>query len=213
MKLTVLLLAILLCVRVSSSSAGAESEAPRRHACEREMARAAARHGVPLAILYGVGLAETGRGDGLRPHALNIAGDSVYDLDRQEALDRFAEARRRGVTSIDVGCMQINYRYHGKKFASVEEMFDPAANVDYAARFLKELHGQEGDWTRAVARYHAGIANKPAQKRYVCAVIKRLVTVGLGAETEESRALCRPAATSRRVLNGWRTSVIPRAAK
>ena len=35
--------------------------------CEREMARAARSYGVPLGVLYAVGLAETGRGGSLRP--------------------------------------------------------------------------------------------------------------------------------------------------
>ena len=37
------------------------------NACEREMARAAERHAVPLGMLYAVGLTETGRGDSLQP--------------------------------------------------------------------------------------------------------------------------------------------------
>ena len=50
----------------------------------------------------------------------------------------------------------------------VEAMFDPARNVDYAARFLKELSTREGNWTMAVARYNAGPNNRSAQKRYIC---------------------------------------------
>ena len=66
---------------------------------------------------------------------------------------------------------------------SVEQMFEPAANVDYAARFLKELKAREGSWTMAVARYHAGPDNDPAQKRYVCRVIANMVATGFGAWT------------------------------
>ncbi len=56
---------------------------------------------------------------------------------------------------VDLGCMQINHRYHGEKFPSVEAMFDPARNVDYAARFLKDLREREGkldDGCRALQR-------------------------------------------------------------
>ena len=60
--------------------------------------------------------------------------------------------------------MQINHYFHAEPFASVKAMLDPAANVDYAARFLKELRSREGSWTMAVARYHAGPNNDPAQK-------------------------------------------------
>ena len=65
------------------------------NACEREMVRAAQQHGVPLGMLYAVGLTETGRGDSLRPYALNIEGRSVYDIDKAEALRQFAAARRQ----------------------------------------------------------------------------------------------------------------------
>jgi hypothetical protein len=44
-----------------SSGGGARAEGSL--ACEREMTRAAALHGVPLNVLYSVGLTETGRGE------------------------------------------------------------------------------------------------------------------------------------------------------
>ena len=162
------------------------------NACEREMARAAQSYGIPLGVLYAVGLAETGRGDSLRPYALNIEGKSVYDIDKDEALRRFKAARLAGAKLIDVGCMQINHHFHASSFASVEDMLDPSKNVDYAARFLQQLKAREGSWTLAVARYHAGPGNDPAQKRYVCRVITNLVASGFGAWTADARAFCQP---------------------
>ena len=91
---------------------------------------------------------------------------------------------------IDVGCMQINHHYHSAHFASLAAMFDPALNIDYAARFLRELRQREQTWTMAVARYNAGPNNDPAQKRYVCAVITRMVASGFGAWTESARNFC-----------------------
>ncbi len=161
-------------------------------ACEREMTRAARVYGIPLGVLYAVGLTETGRGDSLRPYALNIEGRSVYDIDKSDALRKFHEARSAGAKMIDVGCMQINHHFHGRSFASVEEMLDPSKNVDYAARFLQQLKAREGSWTLAVARYHAGPDNDPAQKRYVCRVIANLAASGFGAWTADARAFCRP---------------------
>jgi soluble lytic murein transglycosylase-like protein len=162
------------------------------NACEREMERAARKHGVPLSILYAVGLAETGRGDSLRPHALNIEGRAIYDIDKRAALQEVERARRAGARLIDIGCMQINHHFHAANFASVEHMLDPAQNVDYAARFLRELKAREGNWTRAVARYHAGPNNDPAQKKYVCRVVANMVATGFGSWTAEANALCAP---------------------
>jgi soluble lytic murein transglycosylase-like protein len=156
------------------------------------MARAARTHGVPLGMLYAVGLAETGRGDSLALYALNIEGSAVYDIDKAEALRRVEAARKAGIKLIDIGCMQINHHFHARNFASVADMLDPARNVDYAARFLKQLEAREGSWTKAVARYHAGPNNDPAQKRYVCRVIANMVATGFGRWTPEATAFCTP---------------------
>jgi hypothetical protein len=56
---------------------------------------------------------------------------------------------------MDVGCMQINMMYHGDAFTSIEQAFDPAANVAYAARFLKQLYAKMGSWHEAAGRYHS----------------------------------------------------------
>ncbi len=71
-------------------------------------------------------------------------------------------------------------------------MIDPAQNVDYATRFLRELRDREGSWTLAVARYHAGPHNNPAQKVYVCRVIANMVATGFGNWTPGARAFCQP---------------------
>ncbi len=167
-KLVMQLAAAAFTFSVTSAAAGTQT-----NLCEREMVRAAEKHGVPLGMLYAVGLTETGRGDSLRPYALNIEGRASYDDDKATALRRFEGARAGGAKLIDVGCMQINHHFHARQFGSVDQMFEPAANVDYAARFLKELKAREGNWTMAVARYHAGPNNDPAQKRYVCRVISQ----------------------------------------
>jgi soluble lytic murein transglycosylase-like protein len=160
-------------------------------ACEREMAQAAARTGVPLNVLYSVGLTETGSRGELGPYDMNVDGRAVHSGTLGEALARFAAAKARGARLIDVGCMQINVRFHGDRFRSLAEMFDPAINVDYAAAFLKTLQAQEGNWTLAVARYNAGPGNPAAEHTYVCTVIQNMVASGFGRWTAGARALCR----------------------
>jgi soluble lytic murein transglycosylase-like protein len=159
--------------------------------CERYMAAAARRHGVPLPVLYAVGRTESGRGGRLHPWTLNVRGRAVYAKSRGEALSIARSLAASGERLFDIGCMQINFRYHGGNFASLWEMLDPARNVDYAARFLKRLHRRLGSWTLAAARYHAGPNNDAAQKRYVCAVIRNLVETGFGRWTPRARAFCR----------------------
>ena len=50
-------------------------------------------------MLYAVGLTETGRGDSLRPYALNIEGRASYDDDKASALRRFEERAWRRAPS------------------------------------------------------------------------------------------------------------------
>jgi soluble lytic murein transglycosylase-like protein len=173
------------------SSAAFSSAAGAVGVCERHMIAAAKSYDVPLGVLYAVGMTETGRKGSLQPYALNIEGKAVYTKSAGAGVAQFQKARRRGKKLIDLGCMQINHHYHGDKFASPEEMFDPEKNVQYAAEFLRVLRRQEGSWTMAVARYHAGPNNHPAQKRYVCEVIRNLVASGFGGWTPQSRKLCR----------------------
>jgi hypothetical protein len=156
------------------------------------MRAASAKYDVPLGVLYSVGLAESGHKESLQPFAMNIGGRAYFATGIDDALRAFNEARAQGITLIDIGCMQINHRFHGEHFASVAAMFAPHANVDYAARFLKTLRAQEGSWTLAVARYHAGPNNNPAQKQYVCTVITNMVATGFGSWTDQARAFCRP---------------------
>ncbi len=158
--------------------------------CESQIATAAKRYDIPLAVFYAVGLLETGGRNGLQPFSLNIDGRASINGSLEQGLAAFEAARRSGARMIDVGCMQINYRWHGDRFASVTEMFDPAHNIDYAARFLRELKTREGTWTLAVARYNAGPNNNPAQKKYVCGVIGKMVKSGFGSWTDNARTFC-----------------------
>jgi soluble lytic murein transglycosylase-like protein len=188
MKNLIWVLAVLV---LSSSSQVALSDSSSGSVCERQMAAASMAENVPLGVLYAVGMTESGRKGSLHPFALNIEGRTVFAQSEAAALKAFADARNDGIKLIDLGCMQINHHYHGNQFKSVRSMLDPEENVKYAARFLRVLREREGNWTMAVARYHAGPNNNPAQKRYICAVIRNLVATGFGNWTPPARRFCR----------------------
>lgn len=158
--------------------------------CEAEIMAAARKYAIPSGILYAVGLTETGIKGSLQPYALNIEGRTFYGRSADEAEHAFREARNRGHKLIDLGCMQINHHYHGSEFSSVKAMLDPHRNVEYAARFLKQLKGRHKSWSMAVARYHAGPNNDPAQKRYLCRVITNMVATGFGEWTPAAKSFC-----------------------
>ncbi|WFR97372.1 transglycosylase SLT domain-containing protein [Rhizobium tumorigenes] len=187
---TIALLAVLSGL-VPGASISEASASTTEGMCEREIQAAALKYGIPEGILYSVGLTETGRKGSLYPFAMNIEGKPFFPASENAALQLFAQAHQSGAKLIDIGCMQINQYFHGENFASVEAMFDPHSNVEYAAKFLSVLHDKHETWTMAVARYHAGPNNNPAQKVYVCRVIANLVATGYGKWTPNAATFCR----------------------
>ena len=127
--------------------------------CEAAAQEASATEGVPLSVLLAISLNETGRKRDGRfhpwPWTVNMEGAGHWFDDRQAALDFALAEYDRGARSFDVGCFQINYKYHGMHFASIEQMFDPRANALYAARFLRDLYREKGDWQLAAGAYHS----------------------------------------------------------
>ncbi|MHA3978321.1 transglycosylase SLT domain-containing protein [Halovulum sp. GXIMD14794] len=127
--------------------------------CDQAGARAARDTGVPYAVLRAISLTETGRNrDGKLqpwPWTVNMEGKGTWFDDNTSALDYVRQHHARGARSYDVGCFQINYRWHGNAFASVEEMFDPYRNALYAAEFLKRLYAETGSWAKSAGAYHS----------------------------------------------------------
>ena len=128
--------------------------------CARLAADAGASEGLPDGLLAAISLVETGKGDGQGgrmpwPWTLNQGGDSHYLDSAQEALAKLDDILATGTTNVDVGCMQLNWKWHSKAFASRADLIDPVQNTAYAARFLKELHNQLGSWELATAAYHS----------------------------------------------------------
>jgi hypothetical protein len=143
----------------AASTGGQEGWGELPRLCEEAAARASAASGVPVSVLRAIALTETGRTKhgAFRPWpwTVNMEGRGVWFDSYEEARDYVAKQHARGARSYDVGCFQINYRWHGQHFASVDQMFDPDANAAYAARFLSELHAELGDWSRAAGAYHS----------------------------------------------------------
>lgn len=159
--------------------------------CEQHIYRAAQKYSVPTALLYAVGLAESGRKGRLHPFALNVEGKAFFPSSRREALRIFKREMAAGRRLIDLGCMQINHKYHASEFPNLEAMLNPQLNVDYSARFLRRLKDRHGTWSVAVARYHAGDKNHAAQKKYVCRVLQHMVAQKLAANTKTSNSVCK----------------------
>jgi len=112
---------------------------------------------VPVDILYAVALTESGRryeSSNLPwPWALNIDGESVYCQSQNEALQRIRQAIRQQ-QAVDIGLMQISWRWQQQRFTDVDQALIPVQNLKAGAAILREQFENTQDWWQAVGRYH-----------------------------------------------------------
>ena len=118
------------------------------------------RNEIPRGLLSAIVSIESG----FNPTAINIEGKTVIINDKSEAIKIINNAVKQGVTNIDIGIAQINYRWHKDNFKNIEEMINPTANIEYAAKLLSSLFKQHGTWHKAIRHYHS--ANPNHHKQY-----------------------------------------------
>jgi hypothetical protein len=129
--------------------------------CRTAISAAERGHAIPAQLMAAIGRVESGKRDpgtgawGAWPWTINAEGQGYYFDTKAEAIAAVQGLQAQGVRSIDVGCMQVNLKYHPDAFPTLDMAFEPATNADYAARFLVQLHDQTGDWTQATANYHS----------------------------------------------------------
>jgi hypothetical protein len=158
---------------LSASALPASADTPPQ-LCEALAAQAGAAAGLPEGLLPAIARVESGTGtdQGRRawPWTLNQAGDGSYHPTKAEALAHLDGILANGIRNVDLGCMQLNWRWHGDAFPDAATMMDPRHNTRYAAAFLKDLHSRHGSWTLAVAHYHS--ANPQRGAAYAAKVAK-----------------------------------------
>lgn len=138
-----------------------DSTTPAANVCGPIVAATERAQGIPARLLTAISLAESGRRDDdsreiiAWPWTINAEGEGRFFATKAAAIAAVKKLRARGVTSIDVGCMQVNLHHHPDAFASLDDAFDPEHNVAYAAQFLKELKDDTRSWTMAIGYYHS----------------------------------------------------------
>ncbi len=129
--------------------------------CRSAIAAAERGSGIPAALLASIGRVESGRKDPVSgawhpwPWTVDAEGEGSFYESKAAAVAAVRALQARGMQSIDVGCMQVNLMHHPDAFASLDLAFEPQVNAAYAARFLKKLYGQSGDWAKATGLYHS----------------------------------------------------------
>lgn len=108
-------------------------------------------YNIPTGLLKAVSKIESE----YNPLALNDGLKTHRFKTKEEVIDRISYLIEIGRTNFDIGCMQINYRWHGKNFTSPEEMLDVTWNVRYAASLIAGLYKDHGSWQAAIRHYHS----------------------------------------------------------
>ena len=122
--------------------------------CAALINAAEVRYNIPTGLLMAIALTESGGQNGPDPHAMNIAGMTYIAPNVERMAAVIQRGYNTGQTSIDVGCMQINLKYHAHNFSSPYELLNSRVNVDYGARYLAELANETKSWRDAVMTYH-----------------------------------------------------------
>ena len=127
--------------------------------CDESIEIVAASSFVPREVLYKIARLESGRHMEGRhvswPWSLNNGGKGYFLKDSATALSTLSSMRAKGKTNIDVGCMQLNIRWHADFFDSLQQMMNPLDNVRYAASYLEKLYKETGSWEKTIKFYHS----------------------------------------------------------
>ena len=138
----------------------------------------AAERGTPASLLYAVALTESGKqvdqSSGYQPWpwTLNVAGNGYFYATRLEAWQALRDWLGQGKRSIDIGLMQVNWRYHHERLGDPWQALDPYHNLRGGADILRECYASERDWWASVGCYHAP-ANPARAEQYRRRVLSR----------------------------------------
>lgn len=110
-------------------------------------------------LLYAVGYVESRLGRkgrvGPWPYAIRTPNQSHYPADYGAALGVLEGLSEEERLDSDMGWMQVNVRWHGKRVPDLTHLLHPAINLRIGAGILREaVDSAPGDPELAVGRYH-----------------------------------------------------------
>ena len=131
----------------------------------------AAERGIPDDVLYAVALTESGKSMKTAgeyrpwPWTLNVAGRGYFFESRLSAWQALTAWLEQGERVIDIGLMQVNWRYHEERLGTPWQALEPYHNLRVGAGILQACYSQRQDWWESVGCYHAP-ANPDRADRY-----------------------------------------------
>ncbi|MGY4730759.1 transglycosylase SLT domain-containing protein [Burkholderia pyrrocinia] len=129
-------------------------------------------------ILAGIALNESNYRGRAWPWTLNVAGQGFFFKSREEAYKAIETLLARERCNFDVGLMQVNWCFHGKRFASAWDALAPATNVAVAEAILTENFARTDSVAKAIAYYHS--ANPNPGRTYLTRFVRHLSLIEAG---------------------------------
>ncbi|MGA3399571.1 MAG: hypothetical protein ABSC95_10150 [Acetobacteraceae bacterium] len=155
--------------------------------CRTAIAAAEMKYHLPPALLGSIAKVESGRPIAPLgqvqpwPWTIDADGQALFLDSRAAAVAWARQGLRHGVRFMDIGCMQVDWQLHPDAFGSLDQAFDPGANADYAARYLRSLYAEShGDWNVAVGWYHSHTVDLAADYRDRVAAVGAGILTGIG---------------------------------
>ena len=120
---------------------------------------------IPKNLILSIGKSESGRilknnKHVIWPWTVNHAGKSLFFDTKKQMKKYVLENVEKKDFNLDVGCMQINLKWHKNNFKKISDMFAVEPNVSYAASFLLQLKNKHGSWDKAIKHYHSSDPKK-----------------------------------------------------
>lgn len=121
-------------------------------------------------LLYAVALAESAyspvknaRGAAPYPWTLRLPNKPIYAPSKAHATEELFKVLKY-TSSVDVGLMQINWRWHKHRVKRPEDLLDPLTNVRIGADILLEnIRRSPSDLVAALGQYHSHSVKKRNQ--------------------------------------------------
>lgn len=176
---TIILLAILVCCLFKSNSyasTGKITETSISRECNKYFKILEYKYHMPKNLMKAIAYTESGkwsrhfRKNIVWPWTINSHGKGYYFKTKQEAIDKVKELKKMGRKSIDVGCMQINLKYHPDAFKNLDEALSPKHNIGYSAQFIANKYKRYNSWETAIRHYHN--RKRKYSNRYLRRVLK-----------------------------------------
>ncbi len=140
--------------------------APQLHAnqCLKAINLIKDQTNVPKLLLLKVAKVESGFGLHKTPWpwAIQVQGKSYYFKTQSAATLYIKQLLALRIENFDVGCFQINWRWHKDKVRTPQELLNPIKNTFIASQFLNDLKAQHHSWMKAIAYYHSSNPQKGA---------------------------------------------------